>query len=249
MYLKTCRICMCAQCAYWVQCRERLLLMHQRNSKMHEMAHLVFATSEYMHTPAVAHCTLSSLHFAYREKWFIVCAVRRIVHTMQEISLTSIYIEFGQKLREWIDSDHSIGTIHYYHTLGAIIIIDSRIHTLFYRKRLYILRHCINIRCAPCTQPMHTVLAFKFQHARIIFMGIKQQMEIPTNNPEKWFRMDDSKKYFSALKFKLYIFEFRFDYSSLFSCCCRSRCRGRVQCVDKISSLCICLLVKKCERK
>lgn len=92
MYLKTCRICMCAQCAYWVQCRERLLLMHQRNSKMHEMAHLVFATSECMHTPAVAHCTLSSLLFAYREKWFIVCAVRRIVHTMQEIPLTSIYI-------------------------------------------------------------------------------------------------------------------------------------------------------------
>lgn len=43
------------------------------------------------------------------------------------------------------------------------------------------------------------------------------KMEIPTNNPEKWFRMNWFKEIFFGieLKFKLYIFEFRFAYSFL----------------------------------
>lgn len=53
---------------------------------------------------------------------------------------------------------------------------------------------------------MHAVLAFKFQHrahTEIEFMLNQIKMEIPTNNPEKWFRMNDSKKYFSVLNWNL----------------------------------------------
>lgn len=61
---------------------ERLLLMHQRISKMHGMAHLAFATSEYTHIHRLWHIALYRVYFLHtqREKCFIVCTAAHSAH-------------------------------------------------------------------------------------------------------------------------------------------------------------------------
>lgn len=138
--------------------RERLLLMHQRNSKMHEMAHSV-----------CTHTGCGTLHFIEHTfcmqkngSLFVLCAYctrcKKFLNRRYILNSAKSYVnELMARQRDaLLTASASAPPFTITLVLGAIIviiiIIDSRICTHF-AERLCALRHCI--RCARCCS-VHT---------------------------------------------------------------------------------------------